>query len=437
MTLGRPFLTVARHVLYDFSYHPWFRAAMGWAMAAAGVIVLPFARRRGVDFLLWAHRSHLFVQSPGGSTSLQRLIERWIRLAASKGTFQQAYPPARPLSSHEERVLNARGIVLKAPSRRDGVVERGVLIVKFTEQFWVLRRALDIRRLQEDYWLVLEPSMSGYADPGVLGFASIGGRPVFVQASEERDRVFLERLGAGLVPVAVGSGNWVNPALFHPLPNEPRRFEAVMVAGWRMMKRHHALLRAVSRLRDPGFRVGLVGDQWDRRPIEDLVEYYGLQAQVTLVQGLRAAEVNAYYATSCVNVLSSRREGSNKSIFEGFFADTPGLALDSVIGPAREYFNEHTGLLLPERDWPDALREFQRGTIRRTPREWALANISPLQSTRVLNDTIRAVALARGEPWTVDIVPKENHPEVHYLNAGDGEELPAMSTIMTDYRRAS
>ena len=49
----------------------------------------------------------------------------------------------------------------------------------------------------------------GYCDADIL-FWMLADEPVFVQASESRDRRFLSQLATNLVPLEMGSGDWVD-----------------------------------------------------------------------------------------------------------------------------------------------------------------------------------------------------------------------------------
>jgi len=55
-----------------------------------------------------------------------------------------------------------------------------------------------------------------------------------------------------------------------------------------------------------------------------------------------------------------------------------------------------------------------------SPREWVLAHMSCQRTTALLNQAIKAKALALGENWTVDIVAKINELGcVRYWDADD------------------
>jgi hypothetical protein len=63
-----------------------------------------------------------------------------------------------------ERILGARMLVLKSPGKN----EKGVIVVDYSFAFPLLARFYDISRIAENYYLVLEPSLSGYCDLDVL-----------------------------------------------------------------------------------------------------------------------------------------------------------------------------------------------------------------------------------------------------------------------------
>lgn len=70
-----------------------------------------------------------------------------------------------------------------------------------------------------------------------------------------------------------------------------------------------------------------------------------------------------------MNILLSLKEGSNRAIFEGFFANTPAIVLKSNIGVNKSYINEQTGRLIREDELPEALVEFRSSFSRYSPRK--------------------------------------------------------------------
>jgi len=331
-------------------------------------------------------------------------------------------------------VLRKRGLVLKAPRfLGDKVIEKGALLLKFTEQFLIFRKCVDVASVLQQYFLILEPSWSGHSNLNILYFTRFSEQPIVVMAADKRDYQFLKKLGSNLIPVSFGSGAWVNPSVFRPIGNRQKRFDAVMVARWATYKRHHVLFGALKKLGDPNFKVALVAIPWpsNRDDIESLLDFYGVSNNVHIFEALTHEKVNEVLNASKVNLVLSLQEGDNRSLSEGFFAGTPGVALWNNTGIPKDRFNAQTGKLVDEKDLASELLYFQKHWSEFQPRRWALDNITPEITTSKLNELLKDLAEKRGEEWTTDIVCKCNSPELKYYpdkNAGKG--LPSMGDIM-------
>jgi hypothetical protein len=328
------------------------------------------------------------------------------------------------------------GLVLKASVPG----EKGVLLLKNTERLDAFRRSIDMHRLLMEYRLVLEPSWSGYADPRILAFTAYRNHPVLVMSSGDDDTKLLQALGSNLVPLALGAGDWVHPGVFRPLPQASKKFDAVLIARWTLLKRHHVLFRALREMSDPTFRAAIVarnipGDT-DRELLLRMIKNFGLDRQIDIFEDLPPAQVNEILNQSKVNLLLSRKEGSNRSLFEGFFAEVPGIAFANHIGIPKRHFTRETGLLISSGELPDALRFFRVHRAGFRPREWAVNNISPESSTAVLNRTLESVARAQGEPWTSGILAKCNLPGIEYYPSPEvARGFPAVEDLLRRFPR--
>ena len=207
-------------------------------------------------------------------------------------------------------------------------MEKGALLVKNTQQFRVFRELVDVAAVLRDYVLILEPSWSGYAQRDILYFAQFSTEPIVVMATGEQDYRFLERLPTNLVPAPFGASDWANPAVFRPLEGTDKRYDAVLVARWSLVKRHHVLFRALRRLDDPSYRVALIAPSWvgdtDRRSIEALMDQMAVTGQITVLEDLSPEGVNEVFNQARVSLLLSRQEGSNRSLFEGLLCRYAG-----------------------------------------------------------------------------------------------------------------
>jgi glycosyltransferase involved in cell wall biosynthesis len=258
-------------------------------------------------------------------------------------------------------------------------------------------------------------------------------------ATETRDFSFIERFDERLVPLPFGASDWVDPDVFRPVGGTEKPFDAGYIGFWGAVKRHHALFRALRRLQRPDFRVALIGGAWEgtAEEVAALADSYGVRGQLTFFERLAPSEVSEVIGQCKVSLLLSRKEGSNRGLFESMFAGTPALLLRENLGVRQSYVNAQTGRIVPERELPEALLWFRKHWQEYRPREWALEHISPLATTRKLNDYLRRSAASLGEPWTTDCVPKTNRPEVTYLHAGDRDRMPTVRDVMATYRRSA
>lgn len=425
---------------YDLSFSPTLRRISSLALFNCYKLLRYKRPALALGLLLKSHRSLLPVQRIDCVGSLQRATESAIcwELAEHPETFRLRAEHG-PVCPENVARLRRRGIVLKTPRIvGDQVIERGVLLLKHTEQFLDFSRLVDVGKLLQSFTLVLEPSSSGYADASILFFATFPREPVVVMATEGRDFHFLERLKTNLTPVSFGASDWVNPETFHPIPGEQKTYDAIMVAMWGHVKRHHVLFRALREMRDASYRLALIGFPWmgsTRQDIEKLIDWYGVRENVEIFENLPPDGVNKMFNRSRVNLMLSLREGSNKTVFEGFFAGVPGLALRNNIGMPKDYFTPETGKLVDEEDLASELLSFRENWNTYDARTWATANIAPEVTAVKLSRTLRRLANQNGEQWTCDIVTKCNNPELQYWPDPQSAEFPSMESILSQYAR--
>lgn len=324
-----------------------------------------------------------------------------------------------------------RAIVLSMPRQRQGRLQRGVLLIKFTETFRFFFHLVDIPALLRFFRIVLEPSWSGYCLPEILFWTRFED-PILVMASEQLDRDFLIGLQSNLVPISIGAGDWVDHRAFRPLGAE-RCYDVAYVANLTPIKRVHVLLSALRRAAKKGvtLRAVLVLSSWGSHKaiFEELIDFYEVRSQVAVQMNLDHAAINEWLGRSRVSVLLSKKEGSNKTLFESMFADTPVLLLRDNVGVNKDYINEHTGRLVSEHELCDALISFSRGEYRDfSPRQWALANIAPEISTRKLEEALRR--LDAGDV-ALPLLVKVNSPEATYMNPAEAIAVPAVHEILS------
>jgi glycosyltransferase involved in cell wall biosynthesis len=444
MRVIRRFRYQLRVQALDALEHPAMVLGLSSALFLLSKTLRFFSPSAALSMSCLSHRVLMRVAGDAGfSGRLRAMIERALnRACLIDGLVESVISRSEDLPVVAPGLFSKAGIVLKAPRcENHRVVEKGVLVLKNTERLDIVRRCVAMAPLLEHYTLILEPSWSGYANPKLLSFCVFRDHPIVVMSPCQADYQFLERLNSNLRPISTGASDWVDPRIFRPLDGQEKEFDAVMVARWTLLKRHHLLFRALNRIGDTTYRVALVaanvaGD--DRRAILSMIDSYGLTSQIAVFEDLEPAQVNEILNRSKVNLLLSRQEGSNRSLFEGFFAGVPGLAFANNIGIPTTHFTARTGRLIAQNDLPDALLYFREQWREFDPRPWALANIAPEVTTARLNLFLRHLAQERHEPWTRDIVRKTNRHELHYYpDESEGSGFATLQDLAAQYPRLS
>jgi glycosyltransferase involved in cell wall biosynthesis len=189
-----------------------------------------------------------------------------------------------------------------------------------------------------------------------------------------------------------------------------------MVAMWNDIKRHHLLFKALRDMKDPSYRVCLVGGPWGLvlDDIKDLAAHYGVIDNIEFFERVPPEQVNLLLNKSKVNLLLSLKEGGNKAIIEGLFANVPAIVLDEHVGIDLAWINAKTGILTDKKHLKGALLQMRSSYRSFHPRQWAIDNISCHASTRNLESRLKEIAALHDEPWTTSIRKKVNRPECEY-----------------------
>jgi glycosyltransferase involved in cell wall biosynthesis len=402
--------------------------ALSYVLAAAYLVVRCVRHDLAMKLLMDANR---YGQRP----SLDRMVAREKAFLLSENLKHQIeYAGVNRLE-----MAVKRSIVLKRPVVNGSRIDKGVLLLTFTDTLAFYAHQVDCARLLEYFYVVLEPSWSGYCDPQILFWMRFAKHPIVVQATEPRDRHFIAGLQSNLVPVAFGASDWVDPRLFHPVPGTEKTFDAIYVTNYNPIKRHHAFFKAIRAIGDPTYRAALAFGKWgdSKKDVEALIDYYGVRQNVTLFDGLPQEQVNELLNMSKVNLLLSHKEGSNRSVFEGFFANVPAIVLRNNIGMNKDYINRQTGQLVDESRLAESLLHFREHWATYTPLAWATDNIAPAVTTRKLEACLQQLSRDRSEAWSGGLVAKVNSPEATYFSAKDGAGMPDSGSILSLFLKSN
>jgi glycosyltransferase involved in cell wall biosynthesis len=424
---------LAEYLLYDSTV---FRAGLGVAGGAAGDLLWRLGKRgRGFGLLAKVHRA-------GWSGLADRRTEALVAAAGQARAAGKPHPlldvyrefvatvPRCDKTSkyfdHPDWLLHGSSLVLKSP----GPGERGVLMLYYSYVYPLFQKFYDMEAVGRRYHLVLEPSWSGFCDLNILCYQLLD-QPVFVGTLEPRDFDLFRKAGGNLIPVRFGNNYWVDDRVFRDGGTADKDIDVLVVSGWGWYKRHWALFAALRRMVRKGRRprVTLVGYPLGltRDDILAQADHYGVRDLLDIHEWLKPPEVAGFLNRAKVMVLWSRKEGSNRSIIESLFADTPIiLRAGHNYGYEYPYVNPQTGRFADERTLADVLGEMLDNPAAFAPREWALKHMTCQQTTATLNDAIKAKALELGENWTADIAVKTNDLNgLCYWNPADRERFAA------------
>lgn len=313
----------------------------------------------------------------------------------------------------------SRMIILKFPTfHQDGSkVERGVVLIKFTETFLPFLQSLKVAEVSKYFRLVLEPSWSGYALESIMAWINKDFGKILVCCPESDDFDFIRYLDSNLVPIKIGASDWVDDRIFFPIEST-KEYDSIYVANYNPIKRLHRYFKAIARVRKPDYKGAIVCSSWGggRKSILELIDYYGIESRITVFEDFDQKDINVLLNKSKVNLLLSFKEGANKSLFEAFFSGVPGIALKNNVGVNKEHINSETGCLIDDCDLEEKLNWFADHWMGFNASGWARKNISPPVTTKKLQGILQQMAVAEGEVWSEPVKVKVNCPEASYYD---------------------
>jgi glycosyltransferase involved in cell wall biosynthesis len=414
--------------------HTAFKTPLGMSLVIAGVALRSLGlRQAGLKYLLLGRR---VTPSSRADAAIWRIIEKEEGYRDFEGLLVEAVK--KPI--HADRIL-----ILKVPRLEGGeVIEKGALIVKFSETFAPLFHELDVRRLAQYFTIILEPSSVGYSVPEILIWTQLRPEKVVVLAPYQPDFDFLLAGQSNLVPITLGPADWVNPARFAKRGGTEKVYDAIYIANFNPIKRVDRYLRAVVRVsqRRADFRAALVcaGLGKETRYGQDIlatIAWAKRNANLDFFHSVDQRQLNELLNWAKVNVLVSLREGANKCLAEGLFAGTPALLIDECACGNHRHVTPETGRSVADRDLEKTLIWFADHHAQFQSDAWAEPNISPTASTHLLSRTLRELEGASGSVWTSELKAKMNQPELGYVDAGDDWLLTRRPELLAAFAKNS
>lgn len=395
----------------------------------AGVFYCFGRRRRSFMLVMSAHRV-----SNGRLMLAERLLlkNRSATINAAKD-----YIETKKYSEKEVALALGRVITLKEPVKENSVVvEKGAILIKFTDSFGVLYQKFDFSRISEDFYIILEPSWAGYCLPEILIWADLPN-PIIIQATDFQDLKFLRLIGENIYGASVGSSNWVDESCFYPISGMQKSYDALYVTNYNRIKRHHVFFKAISiaSSRNPEFRAAMAcgAAGTDRIVIFKLIEFYGIKNVLDVYENIDKPTLNKLINRSYCNILLSLKEGSNRSLFESMFAGVPAILHAENVGVRKSYINPVTGILADDKSLVSAISWVKNHSDAFDPLSWAKENIAPEVTTEYLVSIIRGIEGNQQWGRASKMFVKVNRPEATYKWAGPDSELFNAIRILNSY----
>lgn len=355
-----------------------------------------------------------------------------------KNLLQKNSIPASWISSGVDLDhASERSIIIRWPKfENNQCVLKGVIVITFTKTFSFYAKELRLDALHQYFYLVLEPSWSGYADPDILSLFN-DSNGVIVESSEIEDRILLNHFPDKCIASSFGASDWVDTRLFKP-DFSTKIYDSVYIANTNPIKRIRRYMKAVQNIvrnYDKSYRACLVCASWGgaEQLVSGFVKQFNLEDNLTLKFSLSREEVINVLNSSKVNVLLSLKEGSNRSLFEAMFCGTPVILASENVGVNKSYINEHTGLLLDDSSLENGMCWLKHNYHRYDTRQWAIDNISPQVTTQKLGTLLRHQF---GETPS-DFLVKTNNPEVSYLDYPNLDHTYFMRLVLTSLLKVS
>src|SRR5690606_17483308 len=156
------------------------------------------------------------------------------------------------------------------------------VLLKFNSTIRDFPIFVDMKKFLADYYLVLEPSWTGFVDEDILQYTAYD-EPIWVLSAYGDDYRFLEKLSMNLVPVPLGPCDWVDPKISEQFLGSAKEFDIVFNSNWAPWKRHHILFSHISKL-GSHIKVALIGVEWEGRSKKDILElakHFGVLNKIT------------------------------------------------------------------------------------------------------------------------------------------------------------
>ena len=324
--------------------------------------------------------------------------------------------------------------ILKKPRLPE---EKGILRIFSLPYLFVDPELL--KALNRLYFLYVEPPWGVvFRHAWLRPFATLTDPTLFGLNGEE-DAAFM-RSQPGILTTALAHSDFMEDDKTLEF-GQAKRFDIIFNATFDDMprKRHADMLELLNHPllnQSTALFIGR-GDARNVDAFKEQIQAAGLSSRVTVKDNLLRQDVPGYLARGKIGVQISLHENGCRSIAEFLRSDLPCVISTAMAGVNPAIINAQTGIAAPDRDLARAISKALEEREKFTPREWFMAHSGSINSSRMLNDQLKAIFLERGYLWREDIVPLASSGANRYANNSHYERYrPQFKELLKIFQQA-
>ena len=288
------------------------------------------------------------------------------------------------------------------------------------------------------YFLYVEPPWGVLFRHAWLRPFSLLADPTLFGLNGEEDAAFLGSQ-PGILTTALAHADFLedDPALDF---KQQKQFDLIFNATFDDMprKRHARLLELMQHpllSRTTALFIGR-GQEHNVEEFKRQIHTAGLSSRAAVRDNLLRQDVPALLARGKIGVQISLHENGCRSIYEFLRSDLPCVISTAMAGVNPAIINSQTGIAAPDSDLAGAIATALEQRAGFSPRKWFLTHSGSTNSSRMLNDQLKAIFRERGYGWQTDIVPLASSGASRYVDPAHYKQFrPQFEVLLQIFRQ--
>jgi len=303
--------------------------------------------------------------------------------------------------------------ILKKPRLPE---EKGILRI-FSLPYLFINSEL-LKAINRLYFLYVEPPWGVLFRHAWLRPFSFLADPTLFGLNGEEDAAFL-RSQPAILTTALAHADFLEDDQTLVFERE-KQFDLIFNATFDDMprKRHTCMLKLLQHPLLSRTKALFIG-RGHAHNVEDFkrqIQAAGLSSRITVRDNLLRPDVPAHLAQCKIGVQISLHENGCRSIYEFLRSDLPCVIATSMAGVNPAIINPQTGIAAADRDLARAIATALERRESFRPRNWFLTHSGSANSSRMLNEQLKAIFRECGYGWRADIVPLGSSGASRYVD---------------------